>query len=106
MPKQKTAPQTSPLKVAVLVTLERGKAAGGHVKSWERFAEVAASRPQLLDLSLHFLGDRSETETAAPNVRFITHRPVFGTRSLKFLDQGAGHTDLARRHRGLLPYLR
>jgi glycosyltransferase involved in cell wall biosynthesis len=90
-----------PLKVAVLVTLERGPGAGGHVKSWERFAEAAAKRPEQLELDLHFLGDRRATEQAASNVRFHTHRPAFGTRSLKFLDQGAGHTDLARRHAGV-----
>jgi hypothetical protein len=39
-----------PLRVAVLVTLERGPAAGGHVKSWERIAEVAAKRPDLIEL--------------------------------------------------------
>ena len=33
-------PRSRPLKVAVLVTLERGPAAGGHVKSWERVAEI------------------------------------------------------------------
>jgi glycosyltransferase involved in cell wall biosynthesis len=101
-----TLQASSPLRVAVLVTLERGKAAGGHVKSWERFAEVAALRPELIDLSLHFLGDRAEAETVAENVRFIAHKPAFGTRGLKVLEQGAGHTDLARQHSALLPYLR
>jgi hypothetical protein len=106
MLQQKPVARTSLLKVAVLVTLEREKAAGGHVKSWERLAEVAAQRPALVDLSLHFLGDQPKLETMTANVRFITHRPAFGTRSFRFLDQAAGHTDLARRHRGLLPYLR
>lgn len=94
-----------PLKVAVLVTLERGATAGGHVKSWERIAEAAAARPDLLELDLHFLGDRNTTEALASNVRAHTHRPAFGTRSLRFLDQGAGHTDLAPRHPGLMKAL-
>jgi glycosyltransferase involved in cell wall biosynthesis len=90
-----------PLRIAVLVTLERGPAAGGHVKSWERIAEVAARRPDLLELDLHFLGPKRTIEAAAPNVRFHTHRPTFGTRALMFLDQGAGHTDLAPLHPGI-----
>lgn len=90
-----------PLRVAVLVTLERGPAAGGHVKSWERIAEVAARRPGVIELDLHFLGGRALTESPAPNVRFHTHRAALGTRSLMFLDQGAGHTDLAPIHPAL-----
>ena len=90
-----------PLKVAVLVTLERGPAAGGHVKSWERIAEVAARRPDLIELDLHFLGAKRSIEATAPNVRFHTHRPTFGTRALMFLEQGAGHTDLAPLHPGI-----
>jgi glycosyltransferase involved in cell wall biosynthesis len=90
-----------PLRVAVLVTLERGPAAGGHVKSWERIAEAAAKRPDLVELDLHFLGAKRTTKTAAPNVRFHTHRAALGTRALMFLDQGAGHTDLAPLHPGL-----
>ena len=31
-----------PLKVEVMVTLERDRFAGGHVKCWERFGEAAA----------------------------------------------------------------
>jgi glycosyltransferase involved in cell wall biosynthesis len=89
-----------PLRVAVMVTLERGPAAGGHVKSWERIAEAAAKRPDL-ELDLHFLGGRTRTERAAANVRFHAHRAALGTRSLMFLDQGAGHTDLAPVHPGL-----
>ena len=90
-----------PLRVAVLVTLERGPAAGGHVKSWERIAEVAAQRPDLVELDLHFLGPKRSTEAMATNVRFHTHRPTLGTRALMFLDQGAGHTDLAPLHPGI-----
>jgi glycosyltransferase involved in cell wall biosynthesis len=95
-----------PLKVAVLVTLERGPAAGGHVKSWERIAEVAAKRPDLVELDLHFLGAKRTTEATAPNVRFHTHRPALGTRALMFLEQGAGHTDLAPFHPGIYAALK
>ncbi len=90
-----------PLRIAVLVTLERGPAAGGHVKSWERIAEVAARRPDLVELDLHFLGAKRSVEAVAPNVRFHTHRPTLGTRALMFLEQGAGHTDLAPLHPGI-----
>jgi len=91
-----TAPADTdrPLKVAVLVTLERGPTAGGHVKSWERLSEVAAAIPEKLSLDLHFLGPQRVTEQAAPNVRFHAHRARRSTRTLG-LDQGAGHTDLA-----------
>ena len=91
-----------PLRVAVLVTLERGPGAGGHVKSWERIAEAAAARPQAIELDLHFLGSRDAMVPMAPNVRFHTHRAALGTRSLMFLEQGAGHTDLAPFHRGVM----
>jgi hypothetical protein len=33
-----------PLKVDVMVTLERDELAGGHVKCWERFAEADRHR--------------------------------------------------------------
>jgi len=89
------------LKIAVLVTLERGPAAGGHVKCWERFAEAAAELPDRLDLTLHFLGLADRHEQLAGNVRVIEHRARLGTRTLRFLDSGAGHTDLARRHAGV-----
>lgn len=86
------------MKVAVLVTLERGADAGGHVKCWERFAEAAAEIPERLDLSLHFLGLEARTLRPARNVRIVEHPARFGTRRMRFLDAGAGHTDLARHH--------
>lgn len=89
------------LRVAVLVTLEQGKAAGGHVKCWERFAEAACGLPEELDLTVHFLADQEELRALAGNVRFRYHRPVLGTRRFGFLKQGAGHTDLAPYHPGL-----
>jgi glycosyltransferase involved in cell wall biosynthesis len=81
--------------------LEQGKTAGGHVKCWERFAEAATQLPAELDLTVHFLGDKQQTLPIAENVRFQHHRPMLGTRSLAFLKQGAGHTDLAPFHIGL-----
>jgi glycosyltransferase involved in cell wall biosynthesis len=94
MPPAPPITRDRPLKVAVLVTLERGPGAGGHVKSWERLAEAAASIPDRLTLDLHFLGERHTTDQAASNVRFHTHAARWSTRRLG-LDQGAGHTDLA-----------
>ena len=90
-----------PLKVAVLVTLERGPEAGGHVKCWERFAEAASGMAERIDLTLHFLGLDAKSERLAGNVRFVEHPARFGTRRLPFLDAGAGHTDLARHHPAL-----
>jgi glycosyltransferase involved in cell wall biosynthesis len=86
------------LTVAVLVTLERGSDAGGHVKCWERFSEAAAEIPAALDLTLHFLGLKECSEQVARNVRIAEHPARLGTRSFPFLDAGAGHTDLARSH--------
>lgn len=88
----------SALRVAVLVTLERGGTAGGHVKCWERFAEAAIHLPEELDLTVHFLGRTSRVEHLAGHVRLREHPAVFSTRRLRFLDQGAGHTDLAPFH--------
>jgi glycosyltransferase involved in cell wall biosynthesis len=92
------ASRNSALRVSVLVTLEHGKAAGGHVKCWERFAEAACARRGDLDLTVHFLGGRDELHSLNDNVRFRYHRPVLGTRRFAFLKQGAGHTDLAPFH--------
>ena len=92
--------QTGPLHVAALVDLERRPEAGGHVKAWERLAEAAArsrSRPDI-DLTVHFEGEAEATEVLAPNVRIMTHRPVFSTRRLGMLDVIADHTDLAPFH--------
>jgi len=91
-----------PLKVDVMVTLERGELAGGHVKCWERFAEAAVEVPKELDLTLHFLAERDGIEPLAQNVRFHHHAPAFGTRTLHFVKHGGAHTDLARFHGGLM----
>lgn len=95
------APRNPALRVSVLVTLEHGQAAGGHVKCWERFAEAAKELDGALDLSIHFLGETSKTYQLSDNVRFHYHQPAIGTRSFSFLKQGAGHTDLAPFHFGL-----
>ncbi|HWA46517.1 MAG TPA: glycosyltransferase [Hypericibacter adhaerens] len=91
-----------PLKVDVMVTLERDELAGGHVKCWERFAEAAVALPEELDLTLHFLAERDGVERLAGNVRFRNHAAALGTRDLRFIRHGGGHTDLARFHRGLM----
>jgi len=95
------ASRNSALRVSVLVTLEHGMAAGGHVKCWERFAEAACARRGDLDLTVHFLGAQDGVQVLADNVRFRYHRPQLGTRRFAFLKQGAGHTDLAPFHLGL-----
>ena len=94
-----------PLRVAVLVDLERSPQAGGHVKSWERLAEAAARSNANLDLTVHFEGEAETCEVLAPHVRLMTHRPVFSTRRLAMLGVIADHTDLAPLHPRLLRLL-
>ncbi|MEZ5647649.1 MAG: glycosyltransferase [Alphaproteobacteria bacterium] len=87
-----------PLKVAVLVDLERTPIAGGHVKCWERLAEAAVSMPDSLDLTVYFLGQKIEQINFGPNVRFRLLTPILGTRQFIFLRRTADHTDLAWFH--------
>ena len=91
----------APLKVAVLVDLERTPVAGGHVKCWERFAEAAIVMPDKLDLTVYFLGQTVENIVLAPNVRYRVLRPSLGTRKFSFLKNTADHTDLAWFHKRL-----
>ncbi|MBB4284927.1 glycosyltransferase [Roseospira goensis] len=93
--------------MAVLVTLARGPGAGGHVKCWERFAEAAATLPSgPLDLTIYTMADTEAVEPLAPHVRHHALPPVLGTARIPFLEQGAGHTDLAPHHRRLARLLR
>ncbi len=92
------------LSVGVLIDLYRANAAGGQVKCWERLAEAACSVPAELDLTVHFLGDHHGVDRLAPNVRYVAHKPVLGTSSLRFL-RGLPKTDLAVRNRHIIPYL-
>ncbi len=91
----------APLKVAVLVDLERTPTAGGHVKCWERFAEAAIAIPDKLDLTVYFLGQKSENTVLAPHVRYRVLRPSLGTRKFSFLKSTADHTDLGWFHKDL-----
>lgn len=94
------------LRVHVLIDLDWQKAVGGHVKTWLQFAQVAAQQSSpTVDLTLHFLGDRSETITIAPAVRYVIHRPRFSTRRLPFLRDIPSDTDLASTNPALIPYL-
>ncbi|MBB4313869.1 glycosyltransferase [Roseospira marina] len=90
------------MTIAVLVTLARGPGAGGHVKCWERFAEAAASLPAgTLDLTVYTMEDVETVTPLTEHVRFHGLPPAFGTARVPFLEQGAGHTDLASHHRRL-----
>jgi glycosyltransferase involved in cell wall biosynthesis len=88
---------SDPLNVGVIVDLFLEPEAGGHVKCWERFAEAAVREPAL-DLTIYFLGNKREVITLAPNVRYMTRRPLLDTNSLWFLDKMPDHTDLAPFH--------
>ncbi|WP_041794729.1 glycosyltransferase [Pararhodospirillum photometricum] len=90
-------PSSSPLRVAVLVTLYWTPRAGGHVKTWERLADAAAEVPGL-DLTVFLLGETEKVVERSPRARLHLLAPRFGTDRLAFLDSGAGHTDLARIH--------
>ena len=85
-----------PVRVGVLVNLERHPAAGGHVKCWERFAEAARGLVGL-DLTVYFLGRRRTLELAE-NVRYEVVPGVLNTRSLVILKQSGGHADIAPFH--------
>ncbi|MBM3540987.1 MAG: glycosyltransferase, partial [Alphaproteobacteria bacterium] len=92
----------TPLSVGVLVDLERGVMAGGHVKCWERLAEAAARSSARIDLTVYFEGAETRTENVAPHVRLGEMPPAFGTRRLPFLSAIPDHTDLAPLHPRLL----
>ncbi len=92
------------LKVGVMIDLRRREGAGGHVKSWEKFAAAATEIPEHLFLSLHFLGDREAEQSIAENVRYVFHKPVFSTERIPFLGDVADHTDLAGYNRRLPAY--
>lgn len=85
------------LSVGVLVDLEWGTHAGGHVKCWERFAEAAIDHPTL-DLTIYFLGHNRTEISLAPNVRYQILPPLLGTRSIPFLHHRSRDTDLAPYH--------
>jgi len=87
------------VSVGVLITLDRGAGAGGHVKCWERFAEAAVTLPpDVLDLTIYTLGPAARGEDLGPSVRFRALPPRLGTARIPFLQQDAGHTDLAGFH--------
>ncbi len=94
-----------PLSVGVLVDLEWGPRAGGHVKCWERFAEAAIQFPDAVDLTVYFLGDQERVVELAPHIRYHILPPVLGTKRFPLLKQGGGDTDLAGYNRRLAPLL-
>lgn len=93
------------VRAAVLVTLHLNKQAGGHVKVWQRFAKAAADTNDL-DLTVYFLGDSEDVLPISDNCRLHTLPPRLGTDRFRWLDSGAGHTDLATYHRELAERLK
>lgn len=93
------------VSVGVLIDLPWRSDSGGHVKSWERFAQAALALPERLDLTLYFLGDRSGQTVIGPTVRYCFQPPRWGTDRLPFLHNVADHTDLAPFHPALAAQL-
>lgn len=83
-----------PLSVAVLLDLERGTRAGGHVKSWEHFARAAVDVAEI-DLTVYVLGRRPYAESLSDNVRFVALKPVLSTRFADRLVGGVDASDLS-----------
>lgn len=94
------------LRVAALVDLEAGPAAGGHVKCWERLAAGASDFAQSVDLTVYMQGRRRAVTPLAANARIVCLRPVLSTARFRFLDRVADHSDLAPCHPGLFAALR
>ncbi len=102
----RSLPAGDQVSVGVLVGLERTSETGGHIRCWEQLAEGALAFPDVLDLTVYFLGDREEIAVLGPHVRFCTLKAQLGTKSLPWLQQGAGNTDLAPFHVGLARRIR
>jgi len=94
------------LRVAVLVDLLLTGEAGGHVKCWERLGHAALNFPDLLDLTVYFIGAERELRVIGENVRYVLEPPVLSTRRLPFLAHVPDHTDLAPIHPRLARLLR
>jgi glycosyltransferase involved in cell wall biosynthesis len=84
-----------------MVTLVRSPGGGGHVKCWERLTEAAAATPNLVDLTVYFLGPTERTTELGSNARFVTLPPRLGTGRFDRRARGPGATDLAPFHAGL-----
>ncbi len=91
-------PGPKPLSVGIFVCLEWLPQAGGHVKCWERYAQAAAEFPEWVDVTVYFLGESETVIPIAPNVRYHLLPPQLSTKQFKFLQQGAGDTDLWPTH--------
>jgi hypothetical protein len=84
------------LKVGVLVDLALTRAAGGHVKCWQRIAEAAVGCADRLDLTVHFSGSPPRRIELSPSVRYVLLPPVLSTTRL--VREVPDHTDLAPWH--------
>jgi glycosyltransferase involved in cell wall biosynthesis len=93
------------LSVGVWIDLRLRPEAGGHVKIWQRLAEAAIGLEDELDLTVHFLGDQEQEISLGVNVRYVQHKPRFGTDRLPLLKNVADQTDLAPSNPKLFPYL-
>ncbi|MGH3098098.1 MAG: hypothetical protein ACRDMV_19115 [Streptosporangiales bacterium] len=70
------------MSVAVLVELHDGRRVGGHVRTWQRIAELAAGRGDELDLTVYVLGAHGRVTSFGSNAGFVSLAPVLSTRPL------------------------
>ena len=92
-------PFMHPVRVAVMVDLDWGPDAGGHVKCWERFANAALNHAAEIDLTVFVSGSEVATTEMGANVRFTTLPRVLSTQNLRWLTGNLpDHTDLSPWH--------
>ena len=94
-------PDPRRLSVAVLIDLHLSAAAGGHIRVWQRLAEVAADDPCGIDLTVYCLGDVERTSDLSPSVRVTSLPPQRGFRADRLIGNRSADTDLSRHHRRL-----
>ncbi len=89
------------LKVGVLVDLEDGPGAGGHVKFWRNVARAASALDWPVDLTVHVQGSQHTVRSLSEQVRIVALPPVLSSRRLGLGRFVPDHSDLAPLHIGL-----
>ena len=82
-------------KIAILVDLEFSKKSGGHVKFWQRIADSLKTRKLNYDITLFFLGNKSNKIQFSDNIQFNITRPLISSKILRKIGVDADSTDLS-----------